>query len=68
MVLAVVVGLSDGQRAERGVTQLTVVVLCGQDDPRGPLVQRLQAQTHTETHRWVRSREEEMEMGADMFV
>lgn len=42
VVLALVVGLCDRQRAEGGVTQLTVVVLRGQDDPGGPPVQRLQ--------------------------
>lgn len=48
VVLALVVCLSDGQRTERGITQLTVVVLCGQDDPGCPFIQSLWTQDETE--------------------
>ena len=44
VVLALVVGLCDCRRTEGGVTQLTIVVLCGQDDPGRPLIQRLPTQ------------------------
>lgn len=42
VVLALVVGLCHRQRTEGGVTQLAVVILCGQDDPGGSFIQRLQ--------------------------
>lgn len=41
MVLALIVGLRHRQRTEGGITQLAVVVLCGQDDPGGSFIQRL---------------------------
>lgn len=41
VVLALIVGLCNCQWTEGGVTQLTIVVLCGQDDPGCPFIQRL---------------------------
>lgn len=48
VILALVVGLRHRQRTEGGVAQLAVVVLCGQDDPGGPFIQRLQDMPNTE--------------------
>lgn len=51
VVLALVVGLRHRQRTEGGVAQLAVVVLCGQDDPCGPFVQRLRDTANTKQRR-----------------
>lgn len=42
MVLALVMSMGYSRGAEGGITQLAVVVLCGQDDPAGADKRRLQ--------------------------
>lgn len=67
VVLALIVCLSDCQRAERGITQLTVVIFCGQDDAGRPFIQGLWTQDKAGVCDVVKGRGESTTLNVELF-